>query len=69
MSGSHSMTDFQRDLWYGARKQSRDSHLIFPENQTGASGTGMKIAIQGEPGSFSHEAAMKLVADAVVVPF
>jgi prephenate dehydratase len=28
----------------------------------------MKIAIQGEPGSFSHEAATKLVADAVVVP-
>ncbi|MGH9600416.1 MAG: prephenate dehydratase [Terracidiphilus sp.] len=28
----------------------------------------MKIAIQGEPGSFSHEAAMKLVADAVIVP-
>ncbi|MGA2808582.1 MAG: prephenate dehydratase [Terracidiphilus sp.] len=29
----------------------------------------MKIAIQGEPGSFSHEAAMKLVTDAVIVPF
>ncbi|MGP8175162.1 MAG: prephenate dehydratase [Terracidiphilus sp.] len=29
----------------------------------------MKIAIQGEPGSFSHEAAMKLVAGAVIVPF
>jgi prephenate dehydratase len=29
----------------------------------------MKIAIQGEPGSFSHEAAMKLDADAVIVPF
>jgi prephenate dehydratase len=29
----------------------------------------MKIAIQGEPGSFSHEAAMKLVNDAVIVPF
>jgi len=29
----------------------------------------MRIAIQGEPGSFSHEAAMKLVADAVIVPF
>jgi prephenate dehydratase len=28
----------------------------------------MKIAIQGEPGSFSHEAAIKLVADAVIVP-
>ncbi|MDR3751992.1 MAG: prephenate dehydratase [Terracidiphilus sp.] len=29
----------------------------------------MRIAIQGEPGSFSHEAAMKLVTDAVIVPF
>jgi len=29
----------------------------------------MKIAIQGEPGSFSHEAALKLVADAAIVPF
>jgi prephenate dehydratase len=28
----------------------------------------MRIAIQGEPGSFSHEAAMKLVTDAVIVP-
>lgn len=29
----------------------------------------MKIAIQGEYGSFSHEAAMKLVPDGVIVPF
>lgn len=29
----------------------------------------MKIAIQGEPGSFSHEAALKLVNDAVIAPF
>jgi prephenate dehydratase len=28
----------------------------------------MKIAIQGEPGSFSHEAAMKLVPGARIVP-
>ncbi len=28
----------------------------------------MKIAIQGEPGSFSHEAALKLVADAAILP-
>ncbi len=29
----------------------------------------IKIAIQGEPGSFSHEAATKLAADARIVPF
>lgn len=28
----------------------------------------MKVAIQGEPGSFSHEAALKLVAGAQIVP-
>jgi prephenate dehydratase len=28
----------------------------------------MKIAIQGEPGSFSHEAALKLVPDAEILP-
>ena len=28
----------------------------------------MKIAIQGEPGAFSHEAALKLVANATIVP-
>ena len=28
----------------------------------------MRIAIQGEPGSFSHEAALGLVPDAVIVP-
>jgi prephenate dehydratase len=28
----------------------------------------MKIAIQGEPGSFSHEAAMKLVPEGEIVP-
>jgi len=28
----------------------------------------MRIAIQGEPGSFSHEAALGLVAEAVIVP-
>jgi len=28
----------------------------------------MRIAIQGEPGSFSHEAALKLVANAVIFP-
>ena len=28
----------------------------------------MKIAIQGEPGSFSHEAALKLAPGAEIVP-
>lgn len=29
----------------------------------------MRVAIQGEAGSFSHEAAIRLVEDAVIVPF
>ncbi len=39
-----------------------------PVSITGESGTGMRIAIQGEPGSFSHEAAIRLVNDALIVP-
>jgi len=59
------------EVWYGARKQPQQSIPITaaPGTHPGEPGTGMKIAIQGEPGSFSHEAAMKLVADAVIVPF
>ena len=29
----------------------------------------MRIAIQGEPGSFSHEAALRLVPDGVIAPY
>ena len=31
-------------------------------------GTGTRVAIQGEPGSFSHEAALKLVPEAEIAP-
>src|SRR5271157_4555963 len=59
------------ELWYGARKQSPQSPIAAPVSETasGELGTGMKIAIQGEPGSFSHEATIKLVTDAVIAPF
>jgi prephenate dehydratase len=58
------------DLWYGPRKHGSTKRLATdPSDATAAeAGTGMKIAIQGEPGSFSHEAALKLVSDAVIVP-
>jgi prephenate dehydratase len=36
--------------------------------QPGVNDQSMKIAIQGEPGSFSHEAALKLVPDAEILP-
>jgi prephenate dehydratase len=59
------------ELWYGARKQSA-APLPVATRTTGSeereSGTGMKIAIQGEPGSFSHEATLAMLPDAVVVP-
>ena len=41
-------------VWYGAKGKRKNST--------------MKIAIQGEPGSFSHEAALKLAPDAEIVP-
>ena len=58
------------DLWYGARKQSAQLPLssVATETIAGETGTGMKIAIQGEPGSFSHEATLALVPGAVIVP-
>jgi prephenate dehydratase len=59
------------ELWYGARKQNTANlpaaNALHPSGRGQA--TGMKIAIQGEPGSFSHEAAINLVNDAVIVPF
>jgi prephenate dehydratase len=57
-------------LWYGARKQSGPGvGTAKKTNETREkSGDRMKIAIQGEPGSFSHEAAMKLAGDATIVP-
>jgi prephenate dehydratase len=66
-------------LWYGARKHASQVAPTTPPQgaqagqltgeQTERRSAGMKIAIQGEPGSFSHEAALKLVAEAVIVPF
>jgi len=58
-------------LWYGARKRVPQgaSTAPAPRASTAVQGAGMKIAIQGEPGSFSHEAAIKLVADAAIIPF
>jgi prephenate dehydratase len=58
-------------LWYGARKQSAQTGEVQPgpNQNSGETQAGMRIAIQGEPGSFSHEAALKLVSDAVIVPF
>jgi len=57
-------------LWYGARKHVPQGASVGPTPQasTGEQDTGMKIAIQGEPGSFSHEAALKLVPGASIVP-
>jgi prephenate dehydratase len=56
--------------WYGAVKQKTQdaSAAPAPNRPAAKSGAGMKVAIQGEPGSFSHEAAMKLVTGAVIVP-
>lgn len=60
------------ELWYGARRLSFDDSSTpetDPPGGAGKPGIGMKVAIQGEPGSFSHEAAKKLNAEAQIVPF
>jgi prephenate dehydratase len=57
------------ELWYGARKQKASADFASISKTTaGEIGIGMKIAIQGEPGSFSHEATLAMVEDAVIVP-
>ena len=71
MSAERTRNDTDVNLWYGARKQSLHETPLGPNatSSTGESGTAMKIAIQGEPGSFSHEAAIKLINDGLIVPF
>jgi prephenate dehydratase len=70
MESKDSTRDSELNLWYGAKEQSREAQPDFPVNKTrsGVAPVGMKIAIQGEPGSFSHEAAVKMVAGAAIVP-
>jgi prephenate dehydratase len=59
------------NLWYGARQKPVDPDargpVLNPISQE--QGSGITIAIQGEPGSFSHEAALKLVPGASIAPF
>src|ERR1700758_2120738 len=57
-------------LWYGARKQSAQTPNAMrgTESEEKEVGTGMKIAIQGEPGSFSHAATLAMLPDAVIAP-
>jgi prephenate dehydratase len=71
MPDDQNPTETPTTLWYGARKHYLQSDPTAPNQTTslGERSTGMKIAIQGEPGSFSHEAAIKLVEDAVIAPF
>src|SRR5689334_516266 len=55
-------------MWYGAREpeaRSKPNATV----RTGESSALMRIAIQGEPGSFSHEAALKLVSEGVIAPY
>lgn len=58
------------ERWYGARKRFSQSPVATGFAETSASGiaSGIKIAIQGEPGSFSYEATIQLIPDATIVP-
>ncbi len=54
------------EQWYGERKQAAPAAFAQPEAGQPAA---LRVAIQGEPGSFSHEATTKLADNAVIVPF
>jgi prephenate dehydratase len=55
------------ELWYGARKPSAESPFAASTQEREVE-AGMKIAIQGEPGSFSHEATLAMLPNAMIVP-
>ena len=53
-------------LWYVSRRP-RESQAA---GQAAGSAKGaLRVGIQGEPGSFSHQAALQLMADCNVIPF
>jgi prephenate dehydratase len=56
------------EQWYGARKQAAPQASSSPAQPEPGQPAAIRIAIQGEPGSFSHEAALKLVPNAAIVP-
>jgi prephenate dehydratase len=62
MSASSSSEQTPIAQWYGGKKAATQPSV------TDLSAGATKIAIQGEPGSFSHEAATKLVAGAAIAP-
>ncbi len=70
MSTERSRQQTELNLWYGAKRKSRepDSATTDLDSISRSPGRGMRIAIQGEPGSFSHEAALKLESDAEIAP-
>ncbi len=69
MSGETISRESAAALWYGARKQSRLSPVPTTNQARGEQDAGMRVGIQGEPGSFSHGAALQLCADSLVIPY
>ena len=51
-----------------ATKTFGKTQILTGQSAAGEPRGGLRVAIQGEPGAFSHEAALKLVPDAAVVP-
>jgi prephenate dehydratase len=65
MSARTTSKDSPVELWYGSKPKSSTGDKAAAEKSSG----GPRVAIQGELGAFSHEAALKLIPDAVIVPF
>lgn len=55
-------------MWYGARERGTEPYTSIDVTSSEEDSSRMKIAIQGEPGSFSHEAALGMIEDALIVP-
>lgn len=70
MSDGQAKPNRELEQWYGTTKHQLGGQrsVAEPIQPSEASAGAIKIAIQGEAGSFSHEAALKLVPGGVVVP-
>jgi prephenate dehydratase len=57
------------EQWYGARKHAAPQTSPASAPPAPGQSAPFRVAIQGEPGSFSHQATTQLIGNAEIVPF
>ncbi len=69
MSAETVSRDAAAALWYVSRRQGQPPREAIETPGEVPGGNGLRVGIQGEPGSFSHQAAKQLMETCKVVPF